>query len=442
MPVIAAGIFYLCATWFNLKENAHFFMNPGIQGWLRQYCEQRISNIPHESHEQWGAEEIIYRVLQPTGLMYGHPVQHPTETELQIQTWDAVERMKLIYTESLLHIGSLNLQAGLLDQDHHQVTEHLVLEINDYLLNIYPHLYQGRLTSSFQEPFYLAETLISKRLTVKTSLLKNYLANLFHNSLLFLDVFYFGRWIKGLGSSSNRKIRQEKENMRLAILEIMALAAYADQNIKKEERSLFEFFLQSADLSPEKESEARKLLESPMSADQIHVPAVDSWVIRKYLLEMAILVSWADKDMSDLEQDLIKSLGKKLHFSEDEIASSLLAVESFVLNNWKGMHYLVGKHDMERVGNRFVRRLKVFIYKNKDYVVQEINESKELVSLLGKSRKTSLSEDEKKIVSEQLMDILKTIPAFVIIALPFTFITLPILLSLLPKTAFPSAFQE
>jgi hypothetical protein len=40
------------------------------------------------------------------------------------------------------------------------------------------------------------------------------------------------------------------------------------------------------------------------------------------------------------------------------------------------------------------------------------------------------------------MDILKTIPAFVIIALPFTFITLPTLLALLPKSAFPSSFQE
>ena len=416
-------------------------MNPSIQGWLRSYCDLRLSSGPQISHEGRNPEEIIYRILQPTGLMYGHPVQHPTETAIKMQSWDAVQRMKLIYTESLLHVGSVNLQFDHEEQTP-QVDEHLILEINDYLLNIYPHLYQGRLSSSFDDPYYLAETLITKRLTVRTSILKNYLANLFHNSLLFLDVFYFGRWVKGLGSSSNRKIRQEKEAMRLAILEIMALAAYADQDIKKEERSLFEFFLQSADLSAEKQAEARKLLDSPISVDQVHVPLIDSWILRKYLLEMAILVSWADKDMSDLEHDLIKELGRKLKFSEDEVASSLLAVESFVLDNWKGMHYLLGKHNMELVGNRFVSRLKAFVYKNKDYVVQEIKESKELVALLGKSRKTTLTNAEKEIVSEQLMDILKTIPAFVIIALPFTFITLPILLSLLPKTAFPSSFQE
>lgn len=42
----------------------------------------------------------------------------------------------------------------------------------------------------------------------------------------------------------------------------------------------------------------------------------------------------------------------------------------------------------------------------------------------------------------QLIDILKSIPAFVIIALPGSFLTLPILLKVLPKGAFPSGFQD
>jgi hypothetical protein len=87
-------------------------------------------------------------------------------------------------------------------------------------------------------------------------------------------------------------------------------------------------------------------------------------------------------------------------------------------------------------------RLKGFIDENKFYVIQEIRESQELFRLLGKSRSTTLTEEEKIIVNEQVIDILKTIPAFVIIALPLTFITLPTLLALLPKNAFPSSFQE
>jgi hypothetical protein len=131
-----------------------------------------------------------------------------------------------------------------------------------------------------------------------------------------------------------------------------------------------------------------------------------------------------------------------LSFSEDEVSASLLAVEGFVINNWSAMHYLVGRHDLERISSRFMVRLKGFVIKNKEYVIQEIRESKELFHLLGKSRTNTLTDIEKKIVNQQLVDIFKTIPAFIIIALPLTFITLPTLLAILPKSAFPSSFQE
>jgi len=418
-------------------------MNPSASGWFKAYCELR-TEVNSDEQLLSSKEQLIYRIFQPTGLMYGHPVQHPKD--MSIDQWDAVDRMKLIFAESLLHMGEHNLGFEHNDESSPETSaeahEHLIIEINDYFLNIYPHLYQGKLDSSLKDPYYLAEKIINRRITIQTSLLKNYLAHLFHNSLLFLDVFYFGEWVKSLGSANSKRLRQEKESMRLAILEIMAIAAHADEQIQKEERSLFEFFLNSANLSPEKQQMARTLLETPTALDEIIVPPVESWVLRKYLLEMAILVTWADRDMSSSEQEVIRQLGHKLGFSEEEVGRSMLAVESFVLDNWNGMHYLLGKHNLERVSSRFVNRLKSFINKNKDYVVQEIQESKELVALLGKSRRTTLTEAEKQVVTKQLRDILKTIPPIVIIALPFTFITLPIMLSILPPSAFPSAFQE
>jgi hypothetical protein len=172
------------------------------------------------------------------------------------------------------------------------------------------------------------------------------------------------------------------------------------------------------------------------------IPHIDSWLIRKYLLEVAVLVTLADREINEKEQEFLFELGDRLRFSTDEVSKSMLAVESFVLDNWDAMHYLLGKSSLEVIGQRFVVRLKHYLDKNKHYVVQEIKESKELFFLLGKSRTEGLTELEKRIVNEQLIDILKTIPAFVIIALPFTFITLPTLLALLPKSAFPSSFQE
>jgi len=419
-------------------------MDPHAKGWLRKYCELIDSmensgpGLIHPSH----SERDLYRLLQSSGIMYGHPVREATNSGLKINHLDPVGRMKLIFAESLIYAGSCHLEESQTSIAHDGITEQLIPEISDYFLNLYPNLYQGKITSYLKDSYYLAENLIDKRVTIQTSLVKNYLANLFHNSLLFLDVIFFGEWVGSLGSSSPKRIRKEKEQMRLTILGIMALAAQADDKLQKEERALFEFFLQSANLTPDMEKKARSVLSNIKGLSTVDVPQVDSWILRKYLLEMAILVTLADKKMNEKEQSFVNEIGYKLKLSPNEISESQLAVESFVLENWSAMHYLLGKGDVERVGNRFLVRFKGFINNNKDYVVQEIRESKELFHLLGKSRTNDLTLSEKKIVNEQLIDILKTIPTFVLIALPFTFITLPVLLSLLPKSAFPSAFHE
>ena len=186
-------------------------MNPNAKGWLRKYCELIDSGIPEfEQLSISNYEKAMYRMLQPTGIMYGHPVGDLGAAVQLTDNLDPVGRMKLIYTESLIRTGSLSLETKHPSIDGSQVTEHLVPEITDYFLNLYPDLYQGRTTSYLKSPYYLAENIIGKRITIQSSLVKNYLANLFHNSMLFLDVYFFGEWVSGLGSASSKRINEEK----------------------------------------------------------------------------------------------------------------------------------------------------------------------------------------------------------------------------------------
>ncbi|GJM30695.1 MAG: hypothetical protein DHS20C17_33300 [Cyclobacteriaceae bacterium] len=418
-------------------------MNPNIKGWLHGFCLKLESDYwkSIERPLDTGYEPALYRTIQPSGLMYGHPVKELGAITYGPDKLDAVARMKLIYAESLLTTGSLKLKSDNLITEEAS-TEHLVTELSDYFLNMYPGLYQGSTSSYLKNPYQLTEKLISQRVSVKTSLMKNYLASLFHNSLLFLDVYYFGEWVSSFGEIPASDIINEQSRLRLTILGVMALAANADNKLQKEEKALFEFYLESAGLDAAMSREARALLNNFGRLSEVDIPQIESWLIRKYLMEMAILVTLADREINPSEQEFIAELGEKLNFTQSEISDSMLAVESFVLANWPAMHYLLGKHNLEIISGRFVTRLKNYININKDYVVQEIQESRELFHLLGKSRTNTLTEVEKKIVNEQLIDILKTIPAFVIIALPFTFITLPTLLALLPKNAFPSSFRE
>jgi hypothetical protein len=61
---------------------------------------------------------------------------------------------------------------------------------------------------------------------------------------------------------------------------------------------------------------------------------------------------------------------------------------------------------------------------------------------MKKARSAELAEDEKERIRVVLIKMLKTIPAFVIIALPQKFLTLPILLKILPRSLFAEGIKE
>ena len=88
-----------------------------------------------------------------------------------------------------------------------------------------------------------------------------------------------------------------------------------------------------------------------------------------------------------------------------------------------------------------VEEIKILLQKNKARVLQELQESKELVFLLRKSLTTNLTEEEKKKVKEQVLDICKTIPAFTVFMLPGGALLLPLLIKMIP-TILPSSFRE
>ena len=85
--------------------------------------------------------------------------------------------------------------------------------------------------------------------------------------------------------------------------------------------------------------------------------------------------------------------------------------------------------------------IKELLNKNKTRFLKELEESREVVHLVQKSRKTALTEAEKTKVKEQLLDICKAIPSFAVFMLPGGALLLPLLIKLIPDIL-PSAFRE
>jgi len=74
--------------------------------------------------------------------------------------------------------------------------------------------------------------------------------------------------------------------------------------------------------------------------------------------------------------------------------------------------------------------------------MNEVRETHELYALLMKATRHALSAEEKRKVRNQLYDIMKTIPALAIFALPAGGVILPILIRLLPFNLLPSSFDD
>ncbi len=81
------------------------------------------------------------------------------------------------------------------------------------------------------------------------------------------------------------------------------------------------------------------------------------------------------------------------------------------------------------------------IKRNKKRLILELEESGELVKLLGQSTLRELSTDEKDKVKEQLLDICKTVPSLTIFLIPGGSLLLPLLVKYIPSLL-PSAFNE
>lgn len=119
-------------------------------------------------------------------------------------------------------------------------------------------------------------------------------------------------------------------------------------------------------------------------------------VVKKYVLELAILMIWADKVVSVEERAFLNQLAKRLGFSEEELDISLIAIESFVIENWKEVYFLQSKHSFKVISETIIQRISFVLQKHKASIGQEIKESKELWHLFEKSKTQPLTDEEKE----------------------------------------------
>ena len=418
------------------------------KGWFKEYLELRKSalmdlsnpDIRRTSHPEY----TLYRVLQPTGLMYGQSVASMGIPD--IDHWDEKEKLKILLTESLISNSLLFYDKPLkTEEDLANAIDKTIENIGNFYNNIFPELATSTKTifGRKKSPLELAERVLDKRIEHASNFGGNFWIYFFHNSLLFLDVFIFGQWIH---TNADRIVadffRYEREELRFSVVKVIAAASHANKDVAQEERRLYEYFIDSTDLSTERRKEALKIFEEGFSIEDINLPSENSWILKRFFLEVAILTIWADKKVEQVELDFLKQFCHYLNFSDDDLENSMISIEGFMLEHWGELEYLQDKQDYFQVSDQFIKRVGKLAEKNKTRLLKKIQENEEASMLMKKASSNELTLEEKEKVRLQLVNVLRSIPTFGLLALPQQFLTLPILLKILPRNLFAEGIKE
>jgi len=417
------------------------------KGWLKEYLELRkglVSDTANEDHKASHPEHALYRILQPTGLMYGQYFG-----ELNIPEADLLgrkNRLRILLTESF--ISSSLLANNHLNKSREKFSE-VILKTLDSIGDFYNHIFPelaiptktilGKRKSSID----VAERVLDRRIEYANKFQNNFWSYFFHNSLLFLDIFIYGQWIH---TNSDRIIvdffRYERDELRFSVVKVISAAAHANKEVAPEERRLYELFIESTDLSTERRKETLKIFEDGFAIEDFVLPSENSWILKKFFLEIAILTIWADKKVEDGEIEFLKRFCQYLGFSEEDLETSMIGIEGFVLEQWEHLDYLKNAQDYKHVSEQYIKRLSSVADRNMSRLVKGISQNPEILALAKKARSLELTSQERDRVRAGLLQMLRSIPAIGIVSLPEKFLTFPVLLKIMPRDLFAERIRK
>ncbi|HEX9842937.1 MAG TPA: LETM1 domain-containing protein [bacterium] len=451
-------------------------MNFDKSGWLRRYLEFRsahpIANqlpstgvkVLEDTGLHHELDEAIYYFLQPTGLLYGFPVGLPfPDQEYPGGAYmSTTDRVHLIFLESLfscLVADRHYLLADLSDErDHFAPALQLAAEF-------FAHPAAQPTAARLTWPRWLAlpsrrdgnarlERALNARIGVGTELLR--LPGHYYNSFLFLDLYYCMVWQRRMlvdpdaADEHMRDLAARQRDQRELLIRLMIAAAAVSGDVVRAEQRLISWFIRSSGLPTPRVRALREALHGSVKRgaslegqwlEGLEVPDMP-WLVRRFMLEAVLMTMLVDRVLSPEEEVFLHEIVEVLELWKEELNQSKIALEVFILHQEHRLQIFRDRPALLNVSANLREQASVSIRKNLHRLVQEIRETQELYSLLMKSTHMALSVEEKRKVRQQLLDILKTIPALAIFSLPGGALILPVLIRLLPFNLLPSSFEE
>ena len=391
-------------------------MNPSSSGWITKH-QPVINNVFNALNSDLNG---YYELLLQSGFIYGVSVTTVSYGAAEPLQWNETERAKLNFFDSLYAVY----------MHKHQDDSHFFKAIVLFYEQLDPkdNFYFSRF-SKLKPNASSLEKIIQERIQTNEPLLQKNFSNLITNALLFIDVLAFQKFLE-----DDKNISVYASELEATLMNVIWLALMQKEEKEQYDKLLLKLFEKSLRYNRNLKQEAQALGELPLDL-------FTGLLEKRYLLDLAALAIWDDIQLDRTEYLFLKKLGAHLALPEDIVERSTTYVHTFIQANRKRISYLNYSNPVKHFYTQTSSTVKTLILRNKNRLLQELAESKDLVLLLGQSTVRDLSKAEKKRVKTQLLDICKSVPSLAIFMLPGGGVLLPLLVKFIPELL-PSAFND
>ncbi|MBU0489393.1 MAG: TerB family tellurite resistance protein [Bacteroidetes bacterium] len=382
-----------------------------------EYIQERLKGgFPTEVVEidldQRHSDFTLYYILYSSGLIYGLPVAFPfglPDEEMKIEKESAG---LLIMADCLLYVGFHGLNE--LSGKHDIANLTLAADyLNRFMFgDVKSEGSLCRAEMKFAKIFGLDQLADQK---------KRVAAGMF----LFWDLLAFRKFIENPDEYARHPFPVAES--RLLTAKHIVAASLANGKFDKEEKNLFDAIVDCGVFNAEEADSLKVLYEKGTNAEELTSDDL-TWIEKKYLLEISLLVILSDKVVDELEEKYLAQLLARFDFPESEQEESVIAISVFLANNFHKLPYFKKRaNPLLNLNSQYGKKLKGVFSVFKDEAV----ETKDMVVVFGNvlraklnidKRKDMPSDKEVKEAIKQLKDVPKFLPIVVTLAMPLPFV--------------------
>jgi len=416
---------------------------PGSQGWINKYFALvKLGRIEINTFcpPEYDDTHYLHLLSGQTGLIFGYCTQFIFFNGTEREKWTDDEKLKIVLFETMLWIYLQKNTIKVNSNSIYAIKESFILSLRQfYALNFsheYSHIFSETKTTIRQ-----IENVLDKRISTSQRLFDNqWWLKTMSNVFVYLDVICYQEFITQMDCDTAKipiNYSDYAYNVLVAVRQVLNISS-----VENEHKRVFMSLLSLSNLASIDYEKITSIIDRPSSFNDFSSSIHNDALLRRFALDLAVFIAYGNiKDEQGLDYFSFKRLAQFLKLNKIDFEESVAMVENMMLHQGSKKMFWFNKNIYQKVQDNFSLRWKKIIMRNKDKLLTELSQSKELVMLIKKSTVQELTDEEKEKVRVQFIDIVRTIPMLAIFMLPGGAILLPFILKLLPALL-PSAFRD